>query len=542
MALTMYFWLPILWLVPQAAAVGPGGAAGAQSPQLFVTSDQCMACHNGLSTPAGEDISIGVGWRTTMMANAARDPYWHAAVRREVLDHPKAQAAIENECAACHMPMTRFEAKTAGGKGEVFTHLPIGAGQGRAERLAGDGVSCATCHQIRNEGLGTRASFTAGFAINTRTAIGNREIFGPFEVDQGRKRIMRSSTGFQPEKSPHLESSEMCATCHTLFTHTLGPDGETIGELPEQVPYLEWRHSGYATARSCQSCHMPLVAAQVPISSVLGESRTGFARHVFQGGNFFMPQVFTRYRDQLGVTALAQELDAASSQTRQHLETEAARLVIEGVIVSGGRLHAEVVVKNLAGHKLPTAYPSRRVWIRLTVRDTQGKVVFESGALNEDGSIVGNDNDADPNRFEPHYDQIDAGEKVQIYEAIMTGADKRLTTGLLTGLRYVKDNRLLPRGFDKATADDDIATHGDARTDNSFTEGGDRVRYSVSLGQAQGPFLIEAELWYQPVAYRWAHNLRQREAAETNRFVGMYQSMAGASAVILGRAAASAHQ
>lgn len=37
----------------------------------------------------------------------------------------------------------------------------------------------------------------------------------------------------------HLQSSELCATCHTLYTHALGPGGEVIGELPEQVPYLE---------------------------------------------------------------------------------------------------------------------------------------------------------------------------------------------------------------------------------------------------------------------------------------------------------------
>ena len=60
-------------------------SAAAQVPQLFVTAERCMACHNGLVTPAGEDISIGVGWRGSMMANAARDPYWQAAVRRETL-------------------------------------------------------------------------------------------------------------------------------------------------------------------------------------------------------------------------------------------------------------------------------------------------------------------------------------------------------------------------------------------------------------------------------------------------------------------------
>ena len=37
---------------------------------------------------------------------------------------------------------------------------------------------------------------------------------------------------------------------------------------------------------------------------------------------------------------------------------------------------------------------------------SSGQTVFESGALNPDGSIVGNDNDADPTRFEPHYSEI----------------------------------------------------------------------------------------------------------------------------------------
>ena len=64
---------------------------------------------------------------------------------------------------------------------------------------------------------------------------------------------------------------------------------------------------------------------------------------------------------------------------------------------------ADVLVENLGGHKLPTAYPSRRSWLHLIVRDSDGRVMFESGALPPDGSIEGNDNDADPARFESHY-------------------------------------------------------------------------------------------------------------------------------------------
>ena len=75
--------VPVIALILISAA-----KVGAQVPSLFVTSESCMACHNGLVTPAGEDVSIGVGWRGSMMANAARDPYWHAAVRRETLGPP----------------------------------------------------------------------------------------------------------------------------------------------------------------------------------------------------------------------------------------------------------------------------------------------------------------------------------------------------------------------------------------------------------------------------------------------------------------------
>ena len=38
---------------------------------LFAHSDECMACHNNLLTPSGEDVSIGATWRATMMANSA---------------------------------------------------------------------------------------------------------------------------------------------------------------------------------------------------------------------------------------------------------------------------------------------------------------------------------------------------------------------------------------------------------------------------------------------------------------------------------------
>ena len=62
---------------------------------------------------------------------------------------------------------------------------------------------------------------------------------------------------------------------------------------------------------------------------------------------------------------------------------------------------------------------------------------------------AGNDNDADPSRYEPHYSEIRSADQVEIYESILGDENGHVTTGLLAGVRYLKDNRLLPDGFDK---------------------------------------------------------------------------------------------
>ena len=128
---------------------------------------------------------------------------------------------------------------------------------------------------------------------------------------------------------------------------------------------------------------------------------------------------------------------------------------------------------------------------------------------------------------------------MEIYESVMGDPQGKPTTGLLTALRFLKDNRLLPHGFDKQTADQDVAVVGEAQADADFGSGGDSIRYSTPAGNAQGPFQVEAELWYQPIAFRWAMNLKAYNAMEPNRFVGYYETAAAGSAVILVHATAA---
>jgi hypothetical protein len=506
---------------------------------LFQLSDRCFACHNGLTTAGGEDISIGFGWRPSMMANSARDPYWQAGVRREVTDHAGSKAEIEDECSKCHMPMARYQSRYEGKKGEVFSRLSTDPDD-RMARLAQDGVSCSLCHQIQKEKLGTRESLVGGFVIDTTHARGEREEYGPFKIDDGENRIMRTSTsGYRPTEGEHIRQSELCATCHTLITTALGPTGQKIGELPEQMPYQEWVQSDFKDKQSCQNCHMPVVEEMVRVTNTMGKYRDGMARHTFLGGNFFIQRVLNKYRDQLGVIALPEEFDAAATRTIEHLKSKTAQISIDRIEFSGGRLQADISVQNLSGHKFPTAYPSRRAWLHVTVKDPSGRMLFESGALNPDGSITGNDNDSDKTRFEPHYTEINNIDQVQIYEDIMVGQDNIPTTGLLTAVRFIKDNRLLPKGFDKAKVDQEIAPQGGAMTDPDFKAGGDTIRYSIFIGNAEGPFQVEAEFWFQPISFRWANNLKPYSAMEPQRFTRYYDAMSSGSAVMLVRTSAT---
>jgi hypothetical protein len=282
---------------------------------------------------------------------------------------------------------------------------------------------------------------------------------------------------------------------------------------------------------------MPAAEGPIRIASVLGDMRDSLSRHLFVGGNAFMVRLFNRYRTELGVEALSSELEATAKATERQLQQDTATLSLTPPEIAGSRLSFAVEVRNLSGHKFPTGYPSRRAWLHVVVKDAQGSTVFESGALDASGAIRGNDNDTDPLKWEPHYEQITSAEQVQIYEPILGDRSGAPTTGLLTAVRYLKDNRLLPRGFDKATADAEIGVYGEAARDADFAAAGDRVRYVVDA-PGGGPFTVHVELRYQPIGFRWAHNLERYDAREPRQFVAYYNALSSSSSVVVATASA----
>lgn len=509
--------------------------------EFFATSGQCAICHVNMTDASGADVSLDSQWRASMMANSARDPYWQAGVRNEMESNPEYADFIQDKCATCHMPMARFTQYVHEQDAVIFEEDGMLKPDHELHYLAMDSVSCTLCHQIEPDGFGELEGFSGHYAIDAELPAGERHAYGPFAIADAQVAIMQGASGFVPSQSSHIQESELCGTCHTLYTPSLNLEGEIVGEFAEQMVYPEWLYSSYSETDSCLACHMPAADGGVVLSVTGGEPRSPFMQHIYVGGNLYMPQLLAKYGAELQITASQEQFDNTVAQVEDQLQNRTATVSFEDVQIADGQLSALIAIASQTGHKLPTSYPARRAWLHVMVQDADGNVVFESGAFNPDGSIEGNDGDADATLYEPHYDVISSPDEVQIYEAVMGNVEDMPTTTLLLGAGYLKDNRLLPAGFDKAAASPDIASYGNAADDENFIGGSDQIRYEIALGEASGPFSITAELRYQSIAYRWAQNLRQHDTFEAERFLRYYEDMPS-PVVLIASASAEVNQ
>lgn len=544
--------VPILCVVLCAAAslLAPSVAHsqdGDQPPGAAVQhSSSCARCHSeghdaeALRDANGRSIAPYELWSGSMMANASIDPLWRAAVSIEVAATPAAREAIEAKCMTCHAPMGHLAAFDGEGFDGYASPMAALDDPGPVGELARDGVSCTVCHGISPEGLGTEQSFSGGFEIDPWNRL-----FGPHENPH--LQPMSRATGFEPTHGAHVIDSKLCATCHTLETHTLDAAGEPTGHVfLEQSVYLEWRTSMFDTespadgqrGRSCQECHVPRYdvdgraietgIARRPdgVDFPFVEPRRPFGRHVFVGGNTLVLEMLADHADELGVTAAPEALAATRAATLEQLRTRTASVGLDGVEVVRGRLRFDVNVVNRTGHKLPTGHPTRRVFLRVVVRDAQGGVLFSSGATDAAGRVVDEHGEVLPSEraggpVQPHRERVGASDEVVEYRAVMAGADGEPTHLVMRGTRWLVDTRLLPRGFDPEHPDAPRVAPVGVEGDEDFTGGGDRVRFDVALDGAR-PASVEVELCYQTLSPRWADEMAQYDTPEVARFLALY--------------------
>lgn len=513
--------------LPAATSTSPAVESG-QLPRLrgefFSASGECGFCHTALKDSSGRDVSIESAWRASIMANSVRDPYYRASVRSEVLHKPDYGDVIQQKCAVCHAGMAHHTALLSGQSAALLPDQGYFNPTHPLYPLAIDGVSCTLCHQIRPENFGEMESFSGGYQFETQANPGQRPAYGRFMVDENMAAVMRNAAGYQPLQSEHVTQSELCAVCHNLFTPYFTNEGSLSSDLfPEQTPQLEWLASAYSGTSTCQTCHMPPASGEAPLANTGSPKRSPLMQHTFIGANRYMLELLTANPEAMTVSATADQLETARSLILEQLQQKTANL--SGIArMEKEQLIVDVAVEVLTGHKFPTSFPSRRAWLHVTVRDADGKTVFESGGWQKNGAITGNDNDSDEQLYEPHYQVITQPDQVQIYEPIIGDPDGKVTTTLLRAQRYLKDNRLLPRGFDKSTASSQIAVYGEAAGDPDFTGGCDSIQYRIVTAGFAPPFTVEIELLYQSFGYRWAEKFRNQadnpEGAEFYQYTG----------------------
>jgi hypothetical protein len=459
----------------------------AQEPAVFLPASECGLCHTRLAAPersafAEKDwVGPAALWQGTMMSLAAKDPYWRAKVAFETAAHPALRSAIEDKCTRCHAPAQQYPLRAAG------KALALSALDG----LGGDGVTCTVCHRIRPDRLGTKASFTANFVIGPQW-----NLFGPHPEPFTMPMVMH--TGYTPVESKHVLEAALCGSCHTVITH---PEGRgDAPEFVEQSPYLEWLAGDHsAEGRSCQQCHMPQLAdgAGASVEQYIAHRppggpfpptrpRSPFAMHEFAGGNTLMP-ILVNGSGGARVAGRARRMLARSMELNFAARREKQSLIVE------------VDITNTTGHKLPTGYPSRRMWIHLTVTGGPGRLLFESGAWDPStGRLIAGE------KSQPHHTAISGAEQVQIFEATMAGRNGEETVSLMSAARFSKDNRILPRGYKperlaaSGLAEWTIAPAG-VEQGPLFAPGRVRTKYVVPLPPGAGPLKVWVETLYQSI-------------------------------------------
>ncbi|MEO5673068.1 MAG: T9SS type A sorting domain-containing protein [Chitinophagales bacterium] len=495
---------------------------GIDSGQYFLSSSRCEGCH-GYDTlqqsnvdANGTDINLYDDWESSMMANSAKDPLWRAKVSHEILVNAGHSTELQTKCTSCHAPMGHFTAIYHGASSYTLNEL-------ENDTLGLNGVSCGGCHEIGIQNLGS--VFSGEIPYDT-----SRKEFGPFLIPFAGP--MQLYEGFTPVFSEHMGTSQVCSSCHTLISNTVDLNGNYNGHtFVEQATYHEWLNSVFSEDNGtvCQGCHMPKITDSVVIANnILALSpRAPFNQHQFAGGNYFMVNLIKQNKATLKATASDEDFDSTLAATYRMLTKQSVDVHLYLDSISADTAFLRFQIKNKAGHKFPSGYPSRRAVVQFVVLDANQDTIFQSGIFDGNHEVK----NIDP-VFEPHFNVIKSSVQTQIYEMVMGDVNGDFTTLLERADQFLKDNRIPPEGFTTAFPSyDTIKIFGDALTDPDFNKtngnegsGSDIIYYHIPISGNGGTMNVYAKVFYQSVPPRWVQDMFTYSSPEIDTFKNMYNA------------------
>ncbi len=488
--------------------------------EYFMTPDNCKGCHGfdtlGIANvdASGHDVNLYDDWETSMMGLAGIDPLWRAKVSHEILTNPSHANELQTLCTSCHAPAGHY---TAFYKGQQYYTLADLAN----DSLGLSGVSCTTCHAI-GDSSALGAVFTGNIPYDT-----NKVLFGPFQFPVAGP--MQLYVGMTPTYSTHVSEGKFCSPCHTLISNTVDLNGvPTGGSFVEQATYHEWLNSSYpAQNTTCQSCHMPQIEDAVILANgnVGLPGRTPFNLHQFAGANSFMVKLIKQNKTALGVSAPDYNFDSTLTAIYHMLTTQSLDVVASLANITADTAFVDVNLKNKAGHKFPSGYPSRRAVVQMVVTKANGDTLFASGLFDQNYEVV---NPVLP--YEAHHDIINSPLQKQIYEMVMGDVNGNTTTVLERAAVHLKDNRIPPAGFTTLhNAYDTCKIEGNALADADFNKNGavegtgrDIIHYHIPLQGYSGLINVYTSVYYQVLPPAFLNEMSLFSSPEINSFMNMY--------------------
>lgn len=293
-------------------------------------------------------------------------------------------------CAGCHDPISLFE-----GTKNIFTDQLTG------KHGFDEGVSCLSCHSIRE----TDVKGNANYIVEQPP----RYMFEMSAPDDAAARFARDFL-IRAYPRAHVnalakrtfKTPEYCAACHKQF---IDQQVNQVGWVQLQNQYDNWRKSHWnhpgdpQKTIECRECHMPLIESTDPAAGDgLDYNRTatdGMHRsHRFLGANQMMPTMLKLAGGQEQVDLVSRWLSGKIEVPEIAHKWEKGPVVAVAIeapetAVAGQPLSIKAVTTSRkVGHDFPTGpLDIIQSWVEVVVKDDAGKVVFQSGGVDDEHFI-----------------------------------------------------------------------------------------------------------------------------------------------------------